>query len=62
MLAKIYNLVYSDHLSDFHVDNELREFAVEFDKEFVEATDPSLPKFLKNNTFHRSRRSMVVYS
>lgn len=35
---------------------------MEFDEEDVEATDPPLSQFLKNNSSHKSKRPMAAYS
>ena len=55
---------HSDHLSDFHVvdEEDLDDYIVEADEEDVEAIDPPLFQSLKNNTSHRSRRSMTAHS
>lgn len=53
---------HSDHLSGFHVADELHEFVVEVDEEDVDAIDPPLSQFLKSNPSHRFSRSMTAYS
>ena len=61
--ATLHLSKYSDHLSNFHVTDEgLDKFAVEINEEDVEIVDPPLSQFLKNNTSHKSKRSIVAYS
>lgn len=53
---------HSDHLSEFHVADELHEFVVKVDEEDVDAIDPPLSQVLKSNPSRRFRRSMTAYS